>query len=106
MRRNTLLIKVERGVDNNMSLVLGERFDFESVDPFRRSYEGLDNVRNKLVIIDFKNTRYIDSSALGMLINAKNYFDNLGAKMKLINTNDQIKKIFSISRFDKKFDIS
>ncbi|WP_342752190.1 STAS domain-containing protein [Agarilytica rhodophyticola] len=99
-------IQVERSNDNHMSVVLDERFDFESVDPFRRSYESLENVRNKFIVIDFRNTRYIDSSALGMLINAKNHFDDLGAKMKLINTNDQIKKIFSISRFDKKFDIS
>lgn len=87
------------------AIVLGERFDFESVGPFRSCYESLESVKNKTVAIDFRNTRYIDSSALGMLINAKSYFSDKGIKVKLINANDQIKKIFSISRFDKKFEI-
>jgi len=89
-----------------MSIVLGERFDFESVGPFRHSYESLIGVKSKTIFIDFKNTRFIDSSALGMLINAHSFFDQHNAKLKLVNTNDQIKKIFSISRFDKKFEIS
>ncbi len=92
--------------EEHQAIVLGERFDFESVGPFRGKYESLDNLPNQTVAIDFRNTRYIDSSALGMLINAKSYFSEKGVKVKLINANDQIKKIFSISRFDKKFDIS
>ena len=92
--------------DEHDAIVLGERFDFESVGPFRNSYESLTAVKNNTVAVDFRNTRYIDSSALGMLINAKTYFSDKGIKVKLINANEQIKKIFSISRFDKKFDIS
>ncbi|MFL0803083.1 MAG: STAS domain-containing protein [Agarilytica sp.] len=89
-----------------MAIVLGERFDFEAVGPFRKCYEDLGESKCKLIVIDFRDARYIDSSALGMLINARSFFDKLGAKVKLINTNEQIRKIFSISRFDKKFDIS
>ncbi len=99
-------IRVEKVQDGETSIVLGERFDFESVVPFRNSYEGLKGERIKNVVIDFRDTRYIDSSALGMLINAKCFFDEQRTKVKLKNTNEQIKKIFSISRFDKKFDIS
>lgn len=92
--------------DEHDAIVLGERFDFESVGPFRTNYESLSDIKNNTVAVDFRNTRYIDSSALGMLINAKTYFSEKGVKVRLINANDQIKKIFSISRFDKKFDIS
>lgn len=99
-------IRVEKIQDGETAIVLGERFDFESVVPFRNSYEGLKGARIKSVIIDFRDTRYIDSSALGMLINAKCFFDEQSTKIILKNTNEQIKKIFSISRFDKKFDIS
>ena len=98
-------INIETHEDHH-SIVLGERFDFESVGPFRTSYESMTSVKNKTVAIDFRNTRYIDSSALGMLINAKTYFSDKSVKVKLVNANEQIKKIFSISRFDKKFEIT
>lgn len=99
-----MAIRIEKQ-DEHEAIVLDERFDFESVGPFRTSYESLTTVKNNTVAVDFRGTRYIDSSALGMLINAKTYFSDKGVKVKLINANDQIKKIFSISRFDKKFDI-
>ncbi|MFL0809632.1 MAG: STAS domain-containing protein [Agarilytica sp.] len=100
-----MTIKVEKN-DDGVSIILAERFDFESVGPFRKSYESLSDLKSGPVILDFRDTRYIDSSALGMLINARSFFEKNSVKMKLINTNDQIKKIFSISRFDKKFEIS
>ncbi len=99
-------IRVESNENNAKSIILNERFDFESVGPFRQCYENLTKSTCKSVVIDFRDTRYIDSSALGMLINARSYFEQMGVKVKLINTNEQIQKIFSISRFDKKFDIS
>jgi anti-anti-sigma factor len=91
--------------DNDLVIILDERFDFGEVDQFRRCYESLKVTRGKAVKIDFKNTRYMDSSALGMLINAKTHLGGSDVKIKLINANEQIKKIFSISRFDMKFDI-
>ena len=91
--------------EKDLSIVLAERFDFGEVDQFRRCYESLKVTKGKSVRIDFKNTRYMDSSALGMLINAKTYLGGSDVRIKLVNANEQIKKIFSISRFDMKFDI-
>ncbi len=92
--------------ESNWVLNLGERFDFSSVEDFRRSYESIPTSKRITIMIDFKSTRYMDSSALGMLINAKNFLqggnDN---KVVLSNCNDQIRKIFSISKFEKKFNI-
>ena len=98
-------IRVETKPDHSR-IVLGERFDFAAVDEFRKAYEGIGSGKFSFIDIDFKATRYMDSSALGMLINARGYFLNSDTKLKLSNCNEQIKKIFSISRFDKKFDIS
>ncbi|PCK08261.1 MAG: anti-anti-sigma factor [Alteromonadaceae bacterium] len=92
--------------NEGVAIVLDDRFDFGSVGDFRKSYESLESIARRTVAIDFKNTRYIDSSALGMLINAKTYCAKQDAKVKLINTNEQIRKILTISRFEKKFDIS
>lgn len=99
-------IRLEKTENGGMVIKLDERFDFESVGPFRKCYETLADVESKTVLIDFSETRYIDSSALGMLINSRSFFEKIKTKVKLVNTNEQIRKIFSISRFDKKFDIS
>lgn len=99
-------MKAEVAVDGSTSILLDEKFDFSAVAEFRKSYESLTDIGKKTLLIDFKNTRYIDSSALGMLINVRNHFKEQEIKVELVNTNDQIRKIFSISKFEKKFDIS
>ncbi len=99
-----MTISVSR-TDDKAAIILDERFDFSSVEQFRKSYESLNDLKRKTVDIDFRNTQYIDSSALGMLINAKGFFTPQEVKIVIINTNEQIKKILSISRFDLKFEI-
>jgi len=100
-----MTITTSKSADNELSINLGERFDFGSVDQFRKCYEELKQQNPKRLKVDFKNTRYMDSSALGMLINAKSHLGGNDIKITLANANQQIKKIFSISRFDTKFDI-
>lgn len=92
--------------DRTWVIQLGERFDFGCVEDFRMSYESIPLDSRLDVRIDFRSTRYMDSSALGMLINAKNHLSSQGDnKVSLFNCNSQIKKIFSISKFEKKFNI-
>ena len=100
-----MAITLDNRSDTETLIVLDERFDFGSVEQFRKSYESIHKAMAKAVAIDFRNTRYMDSSALGMLLNAKGHFDDHGIRVKIINANEQIKKIFSISRFEKKFEI-
>lgn len=76
-------------------------FDFEVVQEFRDSYSDHKDID---YIIDMRATEHMDSSALGMLLNMrKSLGDN--TKVSIINCRPQIKKILTISRFDKKFDI-
>ena len=81
------------------------KFDFNLVQSFRSAYSDVGASTPK-VIIDLRETDYMDSSALGMLLNMKK---SLGASVSCIqitNCRPQIKKILQISRFDKKFDIN
>lgn len=91
--------------DSETKISLGETFDFNSVDEFRHCYESIDNNKINRFTIDFRKTHFLDSSALGMLINMHKYLDGSNASIRIINANDQVKKLFKISRFDKKFDI-
>ena len=99
-------ISVSKQDDRSWVIQLGERFDFGCVEDFRGSYESIPLNSKVTVRIDFRSTRYMDSSALGMLINAKNHLRGDGENnVILFNCNSQIKKIFSISKFEKKFNI-
>lgn len=83
----------------NLTISISGRFDFEIVQEFRNAYAEHKNVN---YIIDMRATEHMDSSALGMLLNMrKSLGDN--ARISIINCRPQIKKILTISRFDKKF---
>lgn len=90
--------------DNNHAVIkLQERFDFGCVHDFRSCYEGIDAGKHIAITIDFSSTRQMDSSALGMLVNLKKFFEGTKTKITIANCNPQIKKIFSISNFEKLF---
>ena len=88
-------------VDNEVVIFLKEKFDFSVADEFKSAYES--NASPKY-IIDFRDTDYMDSSGLGMLLNMKRSVGD--SVITLINCKAQIKKILVISRFDEQFDIA
>ncbi|GGF71457.1 STAS domain-containing protein [Alteromonas lipolytica] len=83
---------------------VGERFDFSLVIDFRNSYEELDE-GIKQIDIDLAATEYMDSSALGMLLNMQKSLADRQLTYRIINARPQIARILQISRFNKKFDI-
>lgn len=80
------------------------KFDFNLVQAFRSAYSEIGDKSPK-VIIDLRETEYMDSSALGMLLNMKKSLGDSVSSIQIANCKPQIKKILQISRFDKKFDI-
>ncbi len=75
-------------------------FDFNSVQDFRQTYDSGKSF--KKYILDMSRVDHIDSSALGMLLNMKKTVGE-GVDIHIRNCKPGIKKIFMISRFDKKF---
>ena len=86
---------------NTVTIGISGQFDFEIVQEFRAAYS---DHKNADYIIDMRAMEHMDSSALGMLLNMRK---SLGDKTRIsiINCRPQIKKILTISRFDKKFEI-
>lgn len=80
------------------------KFDFNFVQDFRNAYSNIDGNLDA-VIVDLRETDYMDSSALGMLLNMQKSLSGKVNRIKISNCRPQIKKILQISRFDKKFDI-
>ncbi len=88
--------------DNILTITLGNKFDFDSIEDFQKTY--IDS-NAKEYTIDFRNTEYMDSSGLGMLLNMKR---KLGENISITLTNcrPQIKKVLVISRFEQKFKLA
>jgi len=79
------------------------RFDFGKHQEFRSAYE---RNRPESVVVDLKETTYLDSSALGMLLMLRDHVGGDDSDVRVINTSSDVRKILAISNFNKLFDIS
>lgn len=87
-----------------LTIVLDDKFDFAKVQEFRDAYSSdVDSVRT--IIVDLANTEYMDSSALGMLLNMQKTLKEQVNDFQIVNSRPPVAKILQISRFDKKFTI-
>ena len=87
-----------------LSIGIDGRFDFSSHQDFRKAYENAD-ISPEKYIVDMNATTYLDSSALGMLLLLRDFAGGDHANIRIINCNDDVKKILTISNFEQLFDI-
>ena len=98
-------MSVEAEVDSNskqVTILIEWAFGFNLVQEFRRCYSDKKDFR---FTIDLRKVDYIDSAGLGMLLNMHNYLEQDDGMIRITNTLPQVRKILTISRFDKKFSI-
>ncbi len=87
---------------DTLHITLDKKFNFDMVDEFRRAYS--DKEASKFTV-DFRETEYMDSSGLGMLLNMRRSVNANTDDIALINCRDQVKKVLLISKFELKFDV-
>lgn len=97
------LLKNKSKNGDEVTISLPEKFDFQLHKEFRRAYE---ETGIKSLILDMNKTQYMDSSALGMLLQLKEYSDKNNAKICIKNVSNNILQIFQIANFDKLFTIA
>lgn len=91
--------------ETTLTIEVGEKFDFSLVTEFRDAYADLPaSIRQ--IDIDLGKSQYMDSSALGMLLNMQKVLADRNLAYRITNCRPQIARILEISRFNKKFDIS
>ena len=56
-------------------------------------------------VVDLNRTTYLDSSALGMLLLLRDHAGGDSAEIKIVNCNQDVKKILTISNFEQLFTI-
>jgi anti-anti-sigma factor len=89
---------------NSVLISINGRFDFNAHHDFRNIYRN--EKSDAKYTIDMSGTEYIDSSALGMLLLLREHAGNESANITIVGCNDDIKKIFAISNFEKLFEIA
>lgn len=80
------------------------RFDFNLHHQFRAVIEDADD-KIERYIVDLKESDYMDSAALGMLLLLLEKADNEKYRVRIINPNNTIVKILEIANFHILFDI-
>lgn len=78
------------------------RFDFSVHQEFRQIYEQAKE-RAAAYIIDLRQTEYLDSSALGMLLLLREYAGGDRANVKIVHCQPEVKKILTIANFHQLF---
>lgn len=85
-----------------VTIAINGRFDFNLLQDFRNAYGSLSGSDLNFTV-DLSATEYIDTSALGMLLNMKNNIGANDGEIVISNCQPNLMKIFSIAHFDKKF---
>ena len=87
---------------NEVVVVVAGRFDFSTHQEFVKAYK--ENPKgSKRFVVDLKAAEYMDSSAMGMLLQLREY--SRQQDVTLINGNEGIREILRIANFDKLFAI-
>jgi len=90
--------------DNELVINVAGRFDFSAHQDFRSAYEDA-KVQPQRYAIDMSDATYLDSSALGMLLLLRDHAGGDDAAIRIVNCNEDVKKILVISNFGRLFTI-
>jgi len=60
---------------------------------------------SEVIIVDFKNVTFMDSSGLGALVLSLKTVRSAGGKLLICSINDQIKMLFELTNMDRVFEI-
>ncbi|PCI43545.1 MAG: anti-anti-sigma factor [Moraxellaceae bacterium] len=88
-----------------LTIKIQGRFDFSAHQEFRDAYEETSEPPEQYVV-DMKDTTYLDSSALGMLLLLRDHAGGDTANINIVNCNPDVKKILTISNFEQLFGIN
>lgn len=91
-------------MEDTIIVKIPEKFDYSKNAEFKAAYS--DKSTKNTFILDFSETRYIDSASLGMLLLLKEYTGGSADKIQFIHCSPEIMKFFKICHFDKMFNIT
>ena len=88
---------------SKVEIIISGRFDFNDHSSFRNTYR--DQSPSAEYTVNMQGADYLDSSALGMLLLLREHAGGENANIEIVNTPEEIMKIFKISNFETLFNI-
>ena len=90
MIENYLMIRMPEEIDHHQALVLSETAD---------SYIVREPVKN--IVFDFEDTRFMDSSGVGIVVGRYKKISCFGGKVYAVNADRQVRRIIQMSGLAK-----
>ena len=88
-----------------VTIAVSGRVDFSNHQDFIQAYKNHPK-GEKNYIVELSGAEYMDSSAMGMLLQLREYSTKQGNCVILANCNQAIQEILRIANFDKLFTVS
>jgi len=89
--------------DGVVTIGFPERFSFDSHDEFRKLY--CDYEKGTKYQLNFGKVKYIDSSALGMLLLLMEHNGKCKQDISIMGCTETVENIFKVANFDRLFEI-
>lgn len=77
------------------------RITFRDSGDFKNLLGGMKALSGRRVVFDFSDVEFLDSAALGMLLQARDKVRGGGASFSLRGVRGQVKRIMDIVKFDQ-----
>ena len=87
-----------------VTITIDGRFDFNLHREFRNAY--MSHPSNAAYSVDLAQADYLDSSALGMLLLLREHAGGEKAQVSITGSKPEIRKVLSISNFERLFSIA
>lgn len=79
--------------------------DASESQEFRQEITEIGESGAQIVLVDFKNVTFMDSSGLGALVLAFKALRSAGTKLVICSINEQVRILFELTGMDKVFEI-
>lgn len=86
---------------NTVTFCLPKKINFELNAEFKELY--MTEKESKMLVLDMNKTKYIDSSALGMMLQLKEFADSCKSTVSVKNANNNVLQTLYAAHFDKLF---
>ena len=90
LKDSTLIAFLKGEIDHHTASKIRSLLDVE-----------IENKNPKLLILDFTNISFMDSSGIGLVMGRYKLMTYLGGSLKIINPSPQIKKVMNLAGFDR-----
>ncbi|HEX5364398.1 MAG TPA: STAS domain-containing protein [Gallionella sp.] len=93
--------------DNKARITIAGRFDSSSYKEFKQSYTPvIENPAIRIVEVDVSGVEYLDSAALGMLVQLNEHAKNTKKSITLVSVPGRVSDILRTASADKLFTIN